>query len=81
MPTAIITLPCVFLQTVQVTARVHTSPQRPVPLSHPVSSSLLSPTSLPYFGPTDIARIRRCQRRYRRGGGEGEGGGGGGGEA
>ena len=40
---------------VPITARMHSTPQRPFPFSHPVSSSPLSPTSLP-FGPANITR-------------------------
>eukprot|EP00976_Prorocentrum_cordatum_P081455 1184417-Prorocentrum_minimum.AAC.4 len=44
-------------------ARMHSTPQRPFPFSHPVSSSPLSPTSLP-FGPASITHKSVCRTRY-----------------
>eukprot|EP00959_Pyramimonas_sp_CCMP1952_P467426 9491588-Pyramimonas_sp.AAC.1 len=40
---------------VPITARTHSTPETPVPFSHPVSSPRLSPASLP-FGPANITR-------------------------
>eukprot|EP00959_Pyramimonas_sp_CCMP1952_P333051 6973988-Pyramimonas_sp.AAC.1 len=39
---------------VQVTPRMHSTPQRPAPFSHPVSTSPPSPTSV-HLGPVNIA--------------------------
>eukprot|EP00976_Prorocentrum_cordatum_P117730 1196352-Prorocentrum_minimum.AAC.9 len=44
---------------VPITARMHSTSQRPFPFSQPVSSSPLSPTSLP-FGPASITRKSVC---------------------
>eukprot|EP00959_Pyramimonas_sp_CCMP1952_P250725 5240576-Pyramimonas_sp.AAC.2 len=41
---------------VPMTARMHSTPQRPFPFSHPVSKSPLSPSTLP-LGPANLTRL------------------------